>query len=173
MTGLIHDRNDEQKAAIAVSENAREQAGRLEEAAHIWEWNDDMSVGVASIDADHRDLAERYNGLVRALFRDGGDPALFETCFRGLIHKVHLHFTYEQRLMIDLDYPAHDSHAAEHEKLLGEAEELTQRVTTGVEKYDCCVLVRYVKYWLIEHIAHEDRRLARFLHACRSRRDPC
>lgn len=134
-----------------------------EEAAHLWEWDEAMSLGIPTIDADHRDLALRYNGLVHALFQNG-DPALFEKCFRSLVSQVRRHFAYEQRIMIDLGYKACPHHTAEHEKLLREAEELTRRVTTGVEAYDCSVLVRYVKYWLIEHIVHEDRRLARFLH---------
>ncbi len=118
MKSLAVDHPDEKMALNPVSESDRDVA------AHRWDWDDDMSVGVASIDADHRDLAERYNDLVHALFKNG-DPALFETCFRSLITRVRRHFAYEQRLMIDLGYRAHDSHAAEHEKLLGEAEELT------------------------------------------------
>lgn len=153
-----------------VSKSISERAHQ--EAEHRWEWDDKMSVGITSIDADHRDLAERYNGLVHALFQNG-DPALFEKCFRSLINGVRRHFAYEQRLMIDLGYGAHDSHAAEHEKLLNEAEELTHRVTTGVEEYDCSVLAQYVKYWLIEHIVHEDRRLAHFLRACRQKKSEC
>ncbi len=137
-----------------------------EEAAHRWEWDEEMAVGIPTIDADHRDLAQRYNALVHALFQNG-DPAVFEKCFRSLISQVRRHFAYEQRIMIDLGYKAHDSHAAAHEKLLNEAEDLTQRVTTGVEKYDCSALVLYVKYWLIEHIVRDDRKLARFLHSCR------
>jgi len=150
----------------SISESAHQEAN------HRWEWDDKMSVGIASIDADHRDLAERYNGLVHALFQNG-DPALFEKCFRSLINRVRRHFAYEQRLMIDLGYKGHDSHAAEHEKLLNEAEELTQRVTTGVEKYDFAVLTQYVKFWLMEHIVHEDRRLAHFLHSCRPKQSEC
>lgn len=157
--GLFADL-DENMVSGPQSESDRE------EAAHRWEWDEEMATGIATIDADHRDLAERYNGLVHALFQNG-DPALFEKCFRSLINRVRRHFAYEQRLMIDLGYRAHDSHAAEHEKLLSEAEELTKRVTTGVEPYDCSVLTQYVKYWLIDHIVHEDRRLARFLHNCR------
>jgi len=138
-----------------------------EEAAHRWEWDEEMNMGIPTIDADHRDLAQRYNALVQVLFRNG-DPAVFEKCFRSLISQVRRHFAYEQRLMIDLGYKAHDSHAAEHEKLLNEAEELTRRVRTGAEKYDCSALVQYIKYWLIEHIVRDDRKLARFLHERRS-----
>jgi hemerythrin-like metal-binding protein len=145
-----------------LSENERE------EAAHRWAWEEELCVGIPTIDADHRDLAQRYNGLVHALLHCG-DPTVFEKCFRSLISQVRRHFAYEQRLMIDLDYKAQESHAAEHGKLLKEAEELTQRVTTGVEKYDCAVLAEYVKYWLIEHIVHEDRELARFLHERRAK----
>jgi hemerythrin len=137
-----------------------------EEAAHRWDWDEEMSLDIPTIDADHRDLALRYNGMVHALFQNG-DPALFEKCFRGLVSRVRRHFAYEQRIMTDLGYKAGPAHAAQHEKLLREAEELTQRVMTGVEAYDCSVLVRYVKCWLIEHIVHEDRKLARFLHDCR------
>ena len=148
-------------ASGTQSENDRK------EAAHRWEWDDRLATGITTIDADHRDLAERYNGLVHALFQNG-DPVLFEKCFRSLVSQVRRHFAYEQRLMLDLGYSAHDSHTAEHERLLREAEELTQRVTTGVEEYDCSVLMQYVKDWLIEHIVHEDQRLARFINNCRS-----
>lgn len=141
----------------SVAEKARE------ELAHCWEWHEEMATNIPTMDADHQDLAARYNALVHALFQNS-DPALFEKCFRSLVSQVRRHFAYEQRLMTDMCYPDYEAHVAEHEKLLKDAEDLTERVTTGVESYDCSMLLQYIKLWLVEHIVSDDWKLARFLH---------
>jgi hemerythrin-like metal-binding protein len=145
-----------------------ESAVQTEEAAHQWQWDDALSTGIASIDVEHRELVNHYHALVHALFH-GASLLDFEESFRKLVVRVRRHFVYEERIMMDLGYEDFPSHKAEHDKLLTDAADFLLSIPDRFEPYDCSALAKYVKYWLIDHIANQDKKLASFLRAHVSR----
>ena len=140
-----------------------------EEADHQWQWDDALETGIASIDAEHRELVDHYHALVHALFH-GAHVSDFEKSFRKLVEHVRRHFVYEERVMLDFGYEDFAVHKTEHDKLLKDAADFLLSIPSRFEPYDCSALAKYVKYWLIDHITEEDKKLAGFLRARRSRK---
>lgn len=118
-------------------------------------------VGIAEIDAEHRQLVIHYNALIQAL-NEGDDVTAFGLSFYSLIWRVRQHFSSEEWLMQDIGYPYLARHKAEHRKLLATADDFLRSVLTRFEKYDCSAVAKYFKYWLFDHVMHHDNALADF-----------
>ena len=71
----------------------------------LMEWTDKLSVGVPSIDAQHKKLVSMANTLYDAMKAGHGKEILDET-LAGLINYTVTHFKYEEKLFAQTGYPA-------------------------------------------------------------------
>jgi hemerythrin len=140
-------------------------------------WRDEWLLGVATLDDQHKILAECLNRLVRACscrdetgkLNDQQRSELLRTLLNELYEKTKEHFDNEGRLMRDEGYPDYASHAREHVMLLAE---LKSTFADRLNK-ECCSMnadiLKALKFWLIAHIARSDREFANYLHNKRAR----
>jgi hemerythrin len=119
------------------------------------EWKDSYSVGIDSIDQQHKKLLGLINQLQTAVDYSTGEEFEREA-LDELVDYTKTHFTYEEGLLEQNDYPDFEPHKAQHEKMIREVE----RVLAEYEKdHDTAMqnAADYLKDWLINHINGTDK----------------
>ncbi|WP_374276670.1 bacteriohemerythrin [Azonexus sp.] len=116
-------------------------------------WSEAQALGVAEMDATHREFVELADALRRA-----GD-AEFPALFAQLHEHTRRHFDNEGRLMKACRFPATGEHHAEHLRVLGELAHFGRGVAGG----RLATARRYAEAlpgWFATHLATMDAALA-------------
>lgn len=125
------------------------------------EWKDEYSVGIESIDQQHRKLIGLINSLQTAVNYSAG--ADFEReALDELVDYTKTHFSYEESLMEDNDYPDFTTHRAEHELMIAKVEETLREYQRDQDKA-MQNAVDYLRDWLINHINGTDKQYSKYL----------
>jgi hemerythrin len=126
------------------------------------QWTPALSVGIAELDAQHRELFRRA-----ARFLDGVEAGAPEELsgLLGFLHEYALtHFGLEESWMRDAHFPGYVRHKAEHDRFIGDlmllAREAEARETTA---FAALRVNGWLAAWLTEHVAVTDAELGRFL----------
>ena len=125
------------------------------------EWKSEYSVGIASIDVQHRKLIELINSLQTAVDYSTGE--IFERkALDELVDYTKTHFKFEEDLMEQNGYPDFESHRATHARMIGKVEQVLEayRLDKDAAMQDALV---FLKDWLINHINGTDKKYSRFL----------
>jgi len=121
-------------------------------------WNDNLSVGVRSIDGQHLQLVTILNNLYDAMTQ-GHAKEVTGPLLRKLVNYTRDHFSAEEAMMVAAKYPSLTSHRHEHDKLTKQVESYVERFDRG----ECTVnieLLRFLRTWLTDHIQHSDKAYA-------------
>lgn len=125
------------------------------------EWKDDYSVGIDSIDQQHKKLINLINQLQTAVDYSTGEQFEREA-LDELVDYTKTHFIYEEGLMRDNDYPDFEPHKAMHEKMIKKVEE----VLSEYEQDNDTAMsnaAEFLKDWLIKHINGTDKEYSSYL----------
>lgn len=125
------------------------------------EWKDEYSVGIDSIDQQHKKLLNLINQLQTAVDYSTGEEFEREA-LDELVEYTKTHFSYEEGLMKDNDYPDFEPHKAQHDKMFVKVGE----VLAEYEKDQDSAManaVEYLRDWLINHINGTDKEYSRYL----------
>ena len=124
-------------------------------------WDEKFSVGVPSVDHEHRELIELINATHEKLLRAESPGAVLE--FLGEIYgRIAAHFALEERLMRKKTYPHYVEHKADHECLLDEIREIMDDYEDKTF-FDEAQLAGRLHVWFSEHFRDHDARLHRVL----------
>jgi len=124
-------------------------------------WNDSLSVGINSIDDQHKKLVQMLNTLYDALEQNHGKDVIQEI-FEGLTIYTNKHFAYEEELFTEYNYPESASHIADHDTLIEEVMALKEKLENGDKKINIKVM-SFLKEWLTNHILKTDMACSAFL----------
>ena len=119
-------------------------------------WNEELSVGVEALDADHRQLFAMVNGLFDAIEGGTGND-LLAALFDALVDYTRDHFAREEALMAARHFPGLAAHRAEHIQLAESVHQLRQRFLAGAAEAVGHELLVLFKTWLTSHIRVSDR----------------
>ncbi len=127
----------------------------------MFEWNEQYSVQIGSIDAQHRALFAMAHELHQAMMQGRGNQQI-GTHLERLIDYTASHFAHEERLMRLHDYPDRAAHQAEHQALAQkvvqfQADFRAGRIALSPE------LLTFMKDWLVRHIQGSDRKYVPYL----------
>ena len=125
------------------------------------EWKDDYSVGIDSIDQQHKKLLNLINQLQTAVDYSTGEQFEREA-LDELVDYTKTHFIYEEGLLRDNEYPDYEAHKLIHEKMIKKVEE----VLSEYEKdHDTAMsnAAEFLKDWLIKHINGTDKEYSEYL----------
>jgi hemerythrin len=127
-------------------------------------WDEAWNIGHARIDKQHRRWVEIFNRLEDA-FLNGSDANLLAVqrdTLQEILDYTSYHFTCEESLMNDNDYPEAASHWRQHKDfanlLYGKRRELSEG--KAILNSDLLLLM---KNWLERHILVEDCKFVKFL----------
>lgn len=123
----------------------------------ILKWTDDLSVGNALIDEDHRNL---FNLLDRLHEVSSGQ---INQATQGIVDALRdyaeSHFSREEEFMRKINYPHYVLHKAEHDRFVSEICALQSRVARGARTVQLDI-DQFLAGWLREHVLVRDKALA-------------
>lgn len=127
------------------------------------EWTEQLSVGNALIDSEHKNLIGMINSVENAL-RAGNQIDLKRT-FKLLTDCVRVHFANEEKIAQSIEFPV-EHHKQLHEYLQRELQYLREELEAksglwsegAVEHFS-----RMLGSWIMDHISGEDMQLKSML----------
>ena len=127
------------------------------------EWSDRYSVGVAKMDAQHRQLIDVLNELHKAM-----GAARAGEILPGLLQRLGqyagAHLAEEERLLRTHGYPAFAQHKQQHDAYLTKVQSFQQQLARG-QTSASIALLSFLRKWWTGHILNVDREYAGFLKA--------
>ena len=126
-------------------------------------WDESLSVGVAEIDDQHKQIFKNYNEFSVAC-RDGHGADKLNDLLWFLSSYVATHFAHEERLMQRINYPGYANHCLMHTEFIGEIDKLMHRFSKeGPSEELVSTVNKIVKNWLMNHIDLMDRSIGKFV----------
>ena len=128
----------------------------------MFEWTERLSVGVETIDAQHRELFASIN----ALLTDNGTaaPGEIPRVVAFLEDYVTNHFGMEEIYMRRLSYTGYPFHKGEHVSFINEFYDLRDELDAhGATPALADRMGRFFGDWLVNHIGKVDKALGAFL----------
>jgi hemerythrin len=127
------------------------------------EWHEHLSVGVAEIDLQHKQLIEHFNVFLAACETEKGSEEI-RRLFWFLSTYIVVHFADEERLQKRIGFPDYLKHQNQHQEFTRKVAELKERFTSeGPSPGLNSTVAITVTGWLIEHISRSDRAIGQFL----------
>lgn len=127
----------------------------------LLEWSDNYSVQVNKLDNQHKKIVSLINELHSAM-REAHGKEVMGKILNELTDYTVFHFSSEEKIMKDNNYPGYISHKAEHDKLTTQVKELVNNLKAGKNVLSQEVLF-FLKDWLLNHIAVLDKKYSSFL----------
>jgi len=125
------------------------------------EWKPEYSVGIGSIDQQHRKLVGLINQLATAVDYSTGKE-FEQEALNELVDYTKTHFSYEEGLMETNGYPDFAAHKAQHQEMIRKVEEVLAEYAKDPDTAMNNAKV-YLQDWLIKHINGTDKQYSRFL----------
>ena len=123
----------------------------------LLQWKAKYSVGIASMDDEHREMIGMING-VYARLGESPDANEIESCLEEIFSTISAHFALEERIMRDAAYGEYEDHKEDHEDLLDEIRDLMDEFVVDAETGGR-VLEERLSAWFSKHFATFDARL--------------
>jgi len=125
------------------------------------QWKDEYSVGIESIDLQHKKLLGLINSLQTAVNYKTGE-AFEREALDELVDYTKTHFKFEEDMMERNGYPDFTIHRAEHERMIARVEEVLKQYQ---QDQDTAMqnAIDFLQEWLINHINGTDKQYSSFL----------
>ena len=133
----------------------------------VIQWTQNMSVGIRSIDDDHKVLVRMINRLDDAIKAARGEQALGHV-LDALLDYTTYHFGREEALMRACGYPDLDAHEHTHTVLRMQVAHIRDRYRLNPDSIHDREVLAFLQNWLTSHIMGRDKLYAPFM---ASRRD--
>lgn len=127
----------------------------------LLQWKPEYSVGIESMDDEHREMIELIN-LVHEELGDRPDNEQIDSFLGDIFSSISMHFALEERIMRNANYYEYPAHKADHEKLLDEIRDLMDSFSDDPEA-GAKKLQENLSTWFSEHFSTFDARLHRKL----------
>ncbi len=135
---------------------------RSDNATDLVKWDDSLSVGIAEVDQEHKELIDtlnRYHALMQA-GETQEDFASYLQNFKGSFAK---HLNTEASAIHESGFPEEDAHIKDHEESLFELDRMLERSKAGEDV--TIEFFEFLSHWIREHTMKFDKRFADYLKA--------
>jgi hemerythrin-like metal-binding protein len=120
-------------------------------------WSDALSVGVPSLDDQHKKMLGLLNQLHDGMM-SGKDKMALGEVLKTLIASTAMHFKYEEDLLARSGYPDGPSHRNEHAELARQIQSIRREYETIGPSAMTIPVMSFLKNWLTAHILGADMR---------------
>ncbi|GHU08917.1 hemerythrin [Spirochaetia bacterium] len=127
------------------------------------EWDPRYALGISLIDEQHQELIRLTNELYNSCLL--GDDLLkdaFSRAVKGTVDYVKYHFSAEEKLLENARYPDLEGHKKLHAAFVKQILDDVINFETG-KKFVPNTFVRFLKDWILSHIAVEDKKYAEYI----------
>lgn len=126
----------------------------------LFNWSVQYETGIFMVDTQHKKLVEAINTLHEAM-KDGKGKEKAESTLNFLVDYTVQHFTAEEGLMKQKNYPDFVNHKAVHDKLVNEVKNMRTNYLAG--KVLPMEVSSFMSDWLKTHILGTDKKYVPFL----------
>lgn len=126
------------------------------------EWTVELSVGIESIDEQHKKLVNMFNALNDAMLKNSSHELLGKI-FTGLAAYTQKHFAYEENMFAEYDYTDSEEHTRQHNELIAQVVKLKEKFIENPQGTMSADLMLFLKRCLTNHIMRTDKEYAEFL----------
>lgn len=133
----------------------RRMINQAREVLPLIDWTDALSVGIASIDDQHKKLVELLNALHDSSVTGKGNEQI-KGILQELVGYTVNHFAYEEKLFAEHGYPETDSHKEAHVALTSQVGKFNEEFQAGNAKLSGD-LFKFLRTWLNGHIRGTDK----------------
>lgn len=136
------------------------------------EWNEDLELGVAVIDRQHRAFFEQrdkfFTASSKLLVEEGDTEKVREEIdelFYFLTDYFQTHFADEEELLEEKNFPDYERHKEEHQNFIEEVKGLKYKFLQN-EEIDIELLQELndkITDWFVNHISKKDKNIAEYL----------
>ncbi|MGA3129500.1 MAG: bacteriohemerythrin [Terracidiphilus sp.] len=127
-------------------------------------WNDRISVGVETIDADHKKLVGMINDLYDAIVAGCARKKL-DGLLDHLVDYTRYHFAREEELLVRTGYPDAAAHKRAHDEMAAWMNTASHRYHNSSAIAPSLEVMNYLTDWLYNHILGLDQKFAPHLKA--------
>ena len=135
--------------------------GGVVDSDQLISWTDDLSVGIASIDGQHKVLVNLINELNSAMRQRKSGEVLVGVLGKLKQYTVK-HFAAEEEFFERFGYPDAPAHKKAHNELVEQVLAFEQELKSGRAKVTMEIM-RFLKDWLVGHIMGTDKLYSTFL----------
>lgn len=89
----------------------------------LLKWKPEYSVGIDSMDGEHREMMDLINTTYEKLEKES-ETGQIEDCLGEILSTISMHFALEERIMQRSGYAEYQAHKNDHEKLLDQIRDL-------------------------------------------------
>ena len=126
-------------------------------------WQKTYSVNIPLIDSQHMALVDLTNKLYRNCLKGRNhSKEVFMEVVRKTVDYVGYHFSTEEKIMERVNYPGFAAHKKEHNAFVMEVLKSVEAFSSG-KIYNPIAFVKYLKDWVLTHIAVSDTELGNYL----------
>lgn len=129
-------------------------------------WNSKYEIGVPRIDFEHRIFADLITSFADRIAR-GKDRLALSRTLREIIKYADFHFTSEENMMEECQYPGLKEHISMHRALQNTLNDKAMSMAGGL--IDPEELLGFLIDWFLDHTTREDTRIALY---CRQLETP-
>ncbi|MDR9403722.1 MAG: bacteriohemerythrin [Halothece sp. Uz-M2-17] len=125
-------------------------------------WSQDYETGFPKIDQQHQHMFKLVGDLQEAMVRQSNVETL-QTLLEQLLKDTIDHFTLEEDLMQEHDYPAYNEHKQIHDRLTQKIKKVLDRLEAQEDPALVnSELSHFLHQWLVHHIQGQDRKMIQF-----------
>lgn len=121
------------------------------------QWKPEYSVGIDSMDDEHREMISLINETYEKLESDP-DTDQIEQCLGDIFTTISMHFALEERLMQKSNYAEFQAHKDDHEDLLDQIRDLMDDFASDTSS-GAVKLEQSLSIWFAGHFSTFDARL--------------
>ena len=126
-------------------------------------WDENLSIGVALIDEQHKKWIERLGNVQSAIEDYRGMPHV-ANALDFLVDYTQFHFLTEEKSMSETGYSGLENHRSKHEELKSTLDDLVEDFRDyGVTEKLSQAIGTFLGNWLRDHIKVVDQAFAAFL----------
>lgn len=126
-------------------------------------WSTTYGVNIAALDRQHQALFDTINELNVALSAGDGNAAV-EKILQKLLDYVSEHFSEEEALMVQHDFPGFSTHRAQHERFSRQVAQFLEHFQQGRPGVPVSLML-FLQSWLKGHILGCDKAYSAYLNA--------
>lgn len=127
-------------------------------------WSTEISVGEEAIDTQHKDLLKQMGVLAFSLKTGEGNEKIQEI-LNFLDEYIKTHLRYEEKYMLNNNYPEYESHRKLHENFEKKFRDFkVEFYKENMDKKSLALKMEgYMRDWWINHISNDDKKYADFI----------
>lgn len=125
-------------------------------------WKDEYSVNHKELDENHKIAMTIINDLYDAHKNAKGQDTV-NKILNNLLEYTKMHFSYEEQVMSDCNFPNVSEHASIHNKMFIKTNQLIFLVTSTTGNITTLEILTFLKEWWIDHVLKMDKEYSPYM----------